>query len=200
MNETVEKRFLDEVVTLQKRAADDGSEKNVIGGVAIKFGSLSKPLITFGDGTFLYEKVSRSAFDDCDMSDVRCHMNHEKMLGRTLSGTLRLTLTDSELRYECDLADTTAGRDAAIEIGRGDLRGSSFMWHYRDWDYDTETDDKGNIIRTITKVKRLVDVGPVYNPAYEASSVVNKREYMPKEEEKQTPLSVKMKMLELLNF
>ncbi len=178
-----EKRAFAGVVAVETRAAKDGASQNVLIGTAIVFGELSKPLVEFEDGSKLYERVMRSAFDECDISDVMCNVNHEHMLGRTLSGTLRLTLTDKTLTYECDLPDTTKGRDTQVMVARGDMMGSSFMWSRWDWDYTNEVTDTGDIIRSITKIKRLKDVGPVNDAAYEQTTVsTNKRDYLPEKE------------------
>lgn len=175
-----EKRAFEGVVNVETRAAKDGSTQHVLTGTAIVFGELSKPLVEFSDGTKLYERVLRSAFNDCDISDVLCNLEHEDMLGRTLSGTLRLDLTDKNLAYECDLPETTCGNNTRIMVARGDIRGSSFMWSRWDWDYEIEETDTGDIIRSITKIKKLKDVGPVADAAYEQTTVsTNKRDYMP---------------------
>ena len=56
---------------------------------------------------------------------MRALFNHERgaLLGRTCSGTLRLSEDGTGLRYEIDLPDTTVGRDVAALLERGDLTG-----------------------------------------------------------------------------
>lgn len=48
------------------------------------------------------------------------------MLGRTRSGTLRLTEDAKGLAFSLDLPDTAAGRDVLALAERGDLGGMSF--------------------------------------------------------------------------
>lgn len=157
--------------------------KELIVGQGVVFNQLSQALVRFGDGTFLYERVRSDAFAECDFSNVDCLRDHEDahLLGRTLSGTARITVGSDGIDYECDPPDTTAGRDTMEYIRRGDIAGSSFSWP-RDrayWDYTLEEDDKGNIIRTITKVKRMLDIGPVKNPAYpQTTTEVAKRSFL----------------------
>lgn len=54
------------------------------------------------------------------------HHNPELVLGRRSAGTLTLEEDDHGLRFEIDLPDTTVGRDVAVSVGRGDVRGASF--------------------------------------------------------------------------
>lgn len=163
------------------RKAENGAD--LISGGAVVYNVLSQALMRFNDGTFLYERIKDDAFDECDMSDVYCLRDHEDdyLLGRSVSGTLRLSKGADGISYECDAPNTTAGRDTVEYINRRDISGSSFSWP-KDrayWDYDLEEDDNGNIIRTITKVKKLLDVGPVQNPAYpQTSTGVTKRSFL----------------------
>lgn len=174
---------------VEVRKAENGSD--LISGEAIVYNVLSQALMRFSDGTFLYERIRADAFEECDMSDVYCLRDHEDdyLLGRSVSGTLRLSKTADGINYECDAPNTTAGRDTVEYIARRDISGSSFSWP-KDrayWDYDLEEDDQGNIIRTITKVKKLLDVGPVQNPAYpQTSTGVTKRSLL-EEMGKETP-------------
>lgn len=170
-----------EGVKVETRANADGTTTDILKGTSVVFNTLSRALVDFGDGTKLFEVVSPSAFDGCDMSDCLCQVDHEEVIGRTLSGTLRISLDTKGLHWECDVPDTQDGRDAVTMVKRGDLRGCSFMWPYGAWDYDYHVDDQGNYIRTIKSIKVLKDVGPVYNPAYTETSVMstNKRDYIP---------------------
>lgn len=98
-------------------------------------------------------------------ADVRGLLNHDPnlLLGRKGAGTLRLEETDDGVRYEIDLPNTTAGRDAAELLRRGDLIGSSmgFRTIGDEWG---ETED-GFPLRTLTEIA-LRDIGPVTFPAY----------------------------------
>jgi len=102
----------------------DGAGKLIASGVAIRYGARSKPIL----GRFIEEIRSGAATKTLRETDVMALHEHlpSNMLGRTSNGTLRLTDSPTELRYEVDLPDTTAGRDVAFLLERGDVRGSSF--------------------------------------------------------------------------
>jgi len=104
------------------RSAGDG--KLIASGVAIRYGARSKPIL----GRFVEEIRSGAATKTLAERDVLALHEHQMgaMLGRTSSGTLRLADSPDDLRYEIDLPDTSAGRDVATLLERGDIRGSSF--------------------------------------------------------------------------
>lgn len=118
-----------------------------------------------------YEAISRSAFDKVleDKADVRCLVNHEpsRLLGRTSSGTLRLSKDDVGLRYEVDLPDTQDGRDLRTLVERGDLSGSSFG--FVPGVSNRSHTAEGAVLRSHTSVSQLLDVSPVTYPAYQGT-------------------------------
>ena len=63
-------------------------------------------------------------------NDVLAVVNHnvEQLLGRTRSGTLRLSETDAGLQYELQLPPTSLGNDVLALAERGDLSGMSFAF------------------------------------------------------------------------
>ena len=127
-------------------------------------------------GKGVVERVDPKAFDKAMQrgDDVRALFNHEPdhLLGRSTSGTLRLSVDGTGLRYEIDLPDTQAGRDVATSIERGDLSGSSFSFNVERADWQEEN---GRDVRVIRDV-RLFDVGPVTFPAYAATSAALRSE------------------------
>ena len=133
----------------------------VLTGYAAVFNRYSQNL-----GGFV-EQVDPSAFTKSLADSVRvlARLNHEDrdLLGTTDAGTLRLDVDGTGLRYEVDLPDTTAGRDAKVLAERGDLVHSSFAFRTLadDWDFTQD----GFPLRTLRAVQ-LVDVAPVVNPAY----------------------------------
>lgn len=139
------------------RSEDD---KNMLVGYGAVFDSLSENLGGFR------EKIAFGAFDNVMNDDVRGVFNHDPsmVLGRTKSGTMKISIDKIGLRYEIELADTQVSRDITIAVARGDIDGSSFKFQVGS---DTwEEDEDGRVIRTITEVSRLLDVGPVTFPAY----------------------------------
>lgn len=114
------------------------------------------------------EKIAKGAFSEAlKISDVRALFNHEEeyVLGRTKSGTLRLTEDDRGLKVEIDPPDTQDARDLITKMQRGDIDQMSFAFTMeggvQTWD---ETGDMP--LRIIEKVGELMDVSVVTFPAY----------------------------------
>jgi HK97 family phage prohead protease len=120
------------------------------------------------------EIIMPGAFDRAirEGHDVRCLLNHDTniVLGRTKSGTLRLSVDDRGLKIENDMPDTQAGRDTLTLIERGDIDQMSFAFRTIADNWRTED---GNQIRELLDVE-LLDVSPVAYPAY-AATVVSAR-------------------------
>ncbi len=156
-----EKRCL--MAGVQLRAAKAGKGPGTVVGYAAVFSKMSQDL-----GYFV-EKIQRGAFAGVLGQDVRALKNHDSnyLLGRSKSGTLRMSEDEIGLRVEIDLPDTQVGRDTAEEIGRGDMDGMSFSFaaDVDQWDYSGEVP-----IRTLVKIRDLYDVGPVAYPAYTDTS------------------------------
>lgn len=158
--ETREIRFTK--TTIEIRVHTDGGQQKITGYAAV-FDSLSEDLGGFREtikpGTF-----SRAL---TEKQDVRGLVDHDssKIIGRTEAGTMTLIEDDRGLKYEIDVADTTAGRDIVESIKRGDVSGSSFAFSVVADSWRTED---GEEIRELTDVD-LFDVGPVAFPAYPAT-------------------------------
>lgn len=169
---------------------DDGSPGTVTGYAAV-FHSEEDPGTEYelwSDPTMrAVERIARGAFSRAcrEQDDVRALFNHEpdQLLGRTSSGTLRISEDETGLRYDVDLPDTQVGRDLASLIDRGDINGSSFGFvvEQESWRESEEPDGKRVAVRTIEGV-RLLDVGPVTYPAY-ASTTSGRLDDDPKAEE-----------------
>ena len=157
-NITTEKRFYNVDTRISKR-----NGKQVIEGHAAIYDSPSEDL-----GGFT-ERIQQGAFDNVLENDVRAYFNHDPnfILGRTTSGTLRISTDDTGLKYEFDVPDTTAGRDLVVSMQRGDITQSSFAFTVEE---DSWEQVEGKDIRTINKVKRLYDVSPVSIPAYPSAN------------------------------
>jgi uncharacterized protein len=158
---------------VEVRSSDDGQKKIV--GYAAKFNTRSQDL-----GGFI-EQIDRGFFDSCLKDDIRALINHDanQVLGRTTSGTCKLSIDDMGLRYEIDPPETSYANDLLVSMQRGDINQSSFAFQV-DYENDGDSweyDDSNDIyIRTLKKCKRLFDVSPVTYPAYEQTeSVVSKR-------------------------
>lgn len=152
--------------TFQAELRKDGEGRKVR-GVAIVYNQLSENLGGYR------EQIDPSALDGCDMSDVRCLIDHKDslVLGRTKSGTLTLSNGDGGLSFECDPPDTSYARDLAVCMERGDINQCSFSFSIApggsEWSEDPAT---GAEIRTVKKIARLYDVSVVTYPAYPQTS------------------------------
>ena len=151
---------------IERRTANEGVELREEGdtltavGYAATFDRFSQNL-----GGFVEQIRSNAFVSTLKQADVRALFNHEPdhLLGRSTTGTLRLSEDDHGLHYEVDLPNTTLGRDVAELLRRGDISGSSFGFRTISDEWG-ETDD-GYPLRTLTEVARR-DVGPVTFPAY----------------------------------
>jgi HK97 family phage prohead protease len=74
------------------------------------------------------ERIAPGAFRAALAGDVLAMLDHDpgKVLGRTRSGTLKLSEDSKGLAFSLDLPDTQAGRDVQALAERGDLGGMSF--------------------------------------------------------------------------
>ncbi|AZP73455.1 HK97 family phage prohead protease [Pseudomonas poae] len=169
----IEKRMLPaqqcELRAVQLPDGQAGAPK--IAGYAAVFNKRSDVL-----GGFFVELIAPGAFDDVLTQDTRGLFNHDPnyLLGRTTSGTLRLSVDERGLAYEIDTPDTLTIRDLVVApIARGDMSGSSFAMRVAPGG-DTWHEEDGVVVRTIYKVAELRDVGPVSFPAYPDSSAAQR--------------------------
>lgn len=185
----VERRFIGNFSHVEKadpellrveRRADPvtGKPKQYLVGYAARF---HKDSLLLGD---FVERIDPGAFDivesrttaDGKPLETRCLYNHDPnhLLGR-FPTTMRMSVDEKGLRYECLLPESRS--DIAELCERGDLRGSSFSFVVADGGERWSTEN-GQSIRTVTKIKALLDCGPVTYPAYDSATVeVAKRSY-----------------------
>jgi len=185
----VERRFLGnfsnvekadpDLLRVEKRAdPSTGKQQTYLVGYAARFG---KDSLLLGD---FVERIDPGAFDLVETRqdgegrplETRCLFNHDPnhLLGR-FPTTMKMTVDEKGLRYECLLPESR--QDIAESIARGDLRGSSFSFVVAEggekWSYEG-----GRSTRLVTKIKSLLDCGPVTYPAYgDATVAVAKRSY-----------------------
>jgi HK97 family phage prohead protease len=143
----------------------------VLSGYAAVFFRPEDPATQYRLGPNIVERVDKGAFDRAlrEKDDVRALFNHEPelMLGRTASGTLRLSVDRRGLAYAVDVnKSTTVGRDVLEYVRRGDVSGSSFSFYT---DVERWSDEGPQTVRAIESVT-LLDVGPVTFPGYRATS------------------------------
>jgi len=154
--------------TCELRNAD--TDTPCISGYAAVFYRSDDPGSEFALGADIVERIMPGAFDAISADDVRALFNHDSnhVLGRSTSGTLKLTVDDKGLRYDIDLPNTQLARDLRESISRGDISGSSFAFTIPEGGQEYR-DEGEQVVREVRAVK-LYDVGPVTYPSYEAST------------------------------
>ena len=149
------------------RATEVNEEGRMIKGYSAVFGDVYEMWEGYK------ETIDRSAFEGCDMSDVVALFNHENeyLLARKIGeeGTLRLKVDDKGLYFEFEAPKTTIGNDVLENVKLGNIRGCSFAFTVKE--QNIEEFEDGTCIRTIKKIGKLYDVGPVVNPAYEKTEI-----------------------------
>jgi hypothetical protein len=141
----------------------------VIEGYAAEFGAVSDPI---GESGGFLERIAPGAFSRAIKygQDVRALFNHDPnmILGRTKSGTLKLSEDTRGLFFECNLPATSVAADLVHSIRRGDISGCSFSFSALKDEWPSENE---RILRDVD----LFDVGPVTYPAYSHSTTVAAR-------------------------
>lgn len=147
------------------RSAENGT-RIVATGVAMRYGAKSMPI----RGKFREEFRSGAFARTIGQQDVHSHLEHHGgFLGRSGSGTLRLEDTRSMLGYEVDLPDTTAGRDAANLLERGDVAGASIGFRAIPKQETWSVDEDGMALRSVAEAQLFV-VDLVTAPYYPDST------------------------------
>lgn len=129
-------------------------------GYAAMFGKASRDLGGFR------EMIAPTAFTRAlnEKQDVAGLVNHDasRLLGRTSSGTLKLSADSRGLAFDCLLPDTTYARDLAEMMSRGDMNKCSFAFRAVT---DSWRKVDGQAIRELQDVD-LIDISIVTDPAY----------------------------------
>ncbi len=153
------------IMPIQEMEIRKNDDKNIIGGYAAKFEQLSEVLWGFR------EKIRKGAFANSLMErNVLAFWNHntDLVLGNTENNTAKVWEDEIGLRFDVELPDTVAGKDALILVQRSDVKGVSFGFRTRKDEWD-ET-DKNNVIRTLIDVE-LYEISPTAMPAYPQTNV-----------------------------
>jgi len=111
----------------------DIERRGAAGGLRASGRTLTGYAAVFGTETRMgsfTERIAPGAFSKSLASgrDILALLDHraDVLLGRTASGTLKLTEDAKGLRFDLELPDTQAGRDLVALAERGDLGGMSF--------------------------------------------------------------------------
>lgn len=164
-----------EELEIRSLKVDDSDEK-IIEGYAIKFNEQSKKLGTF------YEIIDSRALDNVDLSDVKCLLDHDysKVLGRTKSKTLELSVDEKGLKFRCVLPKTSYADDLYELVNRSDVNECSFGFTVDEADKTAKTIKKmndGSYLRTVNKINKLFEISIVSLPAYSNTSAEIKRDF-----------------------
>lgn len=152
---------------IEKREAGEAGSK--VGGYAISYDSPT----TIGEGDWAWEEVfAQGAFREAIKGDVLFIFGHDhnRVMGRTSSGTLRLSEDRDGVAYEADLPDTTDGRDLDVLVDRKDITGTSFGFRSvkEQWD-ETRSPPR----RTILEAE-LFEISPTAWPAYDDTTIAKR--------------------------
>ena len=116
----LERRMVAESPELEVRKDSNG--RTVIQGYAALYHRDNAPAESQDLGGFV-ERIMPGAFDEVLSTnpDVFGRYNHDRLLGRTSAGTVRLYLDDRGLRYEID--PKPADEDVVQSLERKDIKG-----------------------------------------------------------------------------
>lgn len=174
MSKTIDEKLMEgrqyRKVMEVRALSDDGY---IVEGYATTF---NEPYTLWSfDGYTVREQVAPQAFEGTDMSDVIMQYDHVgRVFARTSNGTLELSVDSHGLAIRADLGGTEIGRQLYQEIKGGYTNKMSFGFTVEeDTRVETENHDTGevDILRTITKIKKLYDVSAVSLPANDATEI-----------------------------
>lgn len=145
---------------VEARATD---EKRTLAGYAAVFNQDADI------GGWWTERLEPGSFAKTIAGDIRALIDHDagRVIGRTKSGTLRLSEDGKGLRVEIDIPNTTDGNDLWELVERGDVSGMSFGFRVLKQEWDESIDPP---VRTIKEVE-LYEVSAVAFPAYEGTEI-----------------------------
>lgn len=144
-------------------------DRRSVEGYAIVFNQLSNDLGGF------YEIIEPTALNDIiNDSTVLCVLNHNVDRGLLAKyckgvGTLKLKIDNFGLYYQFEAPNTVLGDELLEGIKRGDITTSSFTFICGEDDW--KRNENGDYIRTVKKIKGIYDVSPVYQAAYNQTTV-----------------------------
>ena len=142
-----------------------------ITGYAVVFESNSEDL-------GFIERIMKGAITDDTIkkSDVFCLLNHDstKVLARSKygEGSLKLEIDERGLKYSFTAPQTDLGNEILEHLQRGEIDSSSFAFTVSlDEGSEKWYTVEGVQYRDIYKIDELYDVSPVYQPAYQETTV-----------------------------
>ena len=161
----MDRRIIESQITLRS----EGEGEDYIEGYGIVFNTRSVEMRTKSGQRFV-EEIKPSAVEGIEGRDIIGLANHDfgQVLGRTKSGTMTISVDERGVKYSIKIPNTPTGNDIREYIKRGDITGSSFS--FSEAQDEVEKLEGGVFLRTITKLPEIIDMGPVYYPAYPDST------------------------------
>lgn len=141
----------------------EGGPTTVFGYYAV-FGVRSQEMRT-AKGVKFVEIIEPGTFDGCDDSDVECKFNHKTFLAATPTLEMGVDQRGAWYSYQHDPLDPDHV-STLRKIQRGEAAGSSFEFDPPGPDDQTVTKEGELFVRSIRKIRKKWDVGPVIKPAY----------------------------------
>lgn len=140
-------------------------------GTAINYGVPSQPFPR--QGRMIREEFRSGAFTKTlgEANVKACHEHKiELLLGTTEAGSLRLTNDERHLSYELDLPGTSTGKDVAILMEGGEVKGSSVAFRPMLKDEKWSRDADGMALRSIG-TSALHHIATTCEPVHETADV-----------------------------
>lgn len=153
------------------RAEEEGEERRIVGRPAV-YGQMTNIAGMFN------EIIERGAFDETDFSDVLFFINHniDKIplaRSRRNNGSSTMTITTDEqgvsMNSLVDIENHYEARALYSAVGRGDIKGMSFMFRIKEQKWENLDSDMPT--RRILKVAKVFEVSAVNFPAYEGTEI-----------------------------
>ena len=118
------------------------------------------------------EVIARNAFSKSlnKNADIKALFNHNENqpLARTSTGSLQLRNTNAGLEISISPNETSWAKDCLAATRSGDVSGFSFGFYVDS--YEWSKDKNGESIRTVSELD-LIEVSPVFDPAYQKSEI-----------------------------
>lgn len=157
---------------------EEGSEDMVVEGHATTFDE-EYLLFSFdnweGYRVSIYEKISRDAFNDTDMSDVIFLYDHTgRVMARNRNNTLTVQADNTGLFAKANLKNSDLGPGLYRDIKNGFVDRMSIQFTIAETSREEIRNDEDRtlkVVRTITKVGKLYDVSAVGIPANDGTDI-----------------------------
>lgn len=184
------------LTNIEFRKAEEGSGKTdeyVVEGISCSF---DQETVLYKGKYYEYrEKIAKTAFDNCDMTDVIFNYNHcGRVYARTRNKSLELEVKEDGLHMRATLnAEDNGHAELYRDIQSGLIDRMSFAFHVKESSYEyIERADEPNVeIRTVTEIDKLYDVSAVDIPAYD-STLISARTAFDAERERREAESLKV--------